>query len=96
MIVAVSGAPKWVNRLGSKGLDLLSVKSQRRPSDRDIEVNPRAAAITDLVLWIGYLQWHFRTRGDDELREPIIRWQLGRAASLHCSLLASRPGNVMA
>ena len=38
-----------------------------------IEVNPRAAAITDLVLWIGYLQWHFRTRGDDELREPIIR-----------------------
>src|SRR5687768_6036824 len=22
----------------------------------------RAAAITDLVLWIGHLQWHFRTR----------------------------------
>ncbi|MEO8496599.1 MAG: DNA methyltransferase, partial [Planctomycetota bacterium] len=38
-----------------------------------IEVNPRAAAITDLVLWIGYLQWHLRTRGDDELHEPIIR-----------------------
>ena len=38
-----------------------------------IEVNPRAAAIADLVLWIGYLQWHFRTRGEDELREPIIR-----------------------
>jgi hypothetical protein len=28
-----------------------------------IEVNPRAAAIADVVLWIGYLQWHFRTRG---------------------------------
>ena len=28
-----------------------------------IEVNPRAAAIAELVLWIGYLQWHFRTRG---------------------------------
>jgi hypothetical protein len=27
------------------------------------EINPRAAAITELVLWIGYLQWHFRTRG---------------------------------
>ncbi len=26
-----------------------------------IEVNPRAAAIADLVLWIVYLQWHFRT-----------------------------------
>ena len=38
-----------------------------------IEVNPRAAAITDLVLWIGYLQWHFRTRGSDPLNEPIIR-----------------------
>ena len=38
-----------------------------------IEVNPRAAAITDLVLWIGYLQWHFRTRGNDPLNEPIIR-----------------------
>ncbi|QDT53782.1 hypothetical protein Pan44_18060 [Caulifigura coniformis] len=38
-----------------------------------IEVNPRAAAIADLVLWIGYLQWHFRTRGPDTLAEPIIR-----------------------
>ncbi|MEX1041570.1 MAG: DNA methyltransferase [Pirellulaceae bacterium] len=38
-----------------------------------IEVNPRAAAITDLVLWIGYLQWHFRTRGREPLKEPIIR-----------------------
>jgi hypothetical protein len=30
---------------------------------RGIELNPRAAAITDLVLWIGYLQWYFRTWG---------------------------------
>jgi hypothetical protein len=28
-----------------------------------LEVNPRAAAIAELVLWIGFLQWHFRTRG---------------------------------
>ena len=27
-----------------------------------LEINPRAAAIAELVLWIGYLQWHFRTR----------------------------------
>ena len=33
-----------------------------------IEINPRAAAIAELVLWIGYLQWHFRTRGDDAPR----------------------------
>jgi type II restriction/modification system DNA methylase subunit YeeA len=38
-----------------------------------IEVNPRAAAIADLVLWIGYLQWHFRTRGDALPREPVLK-----------------------
>jgi SAM-dependent methyltransferase len=38
-----------------------------------LEINPRAAAITDLVLWIGYLQWHFRTRGDALPEEPVIR-----------------------
>jgi hypothetical protein len=38
-----------------------------------IEVNPRAAAIAELVLWIGYLQWHLRTRGDVQPPEPIIR-----------------------
>jgi hypothetical protein len=38
-----------------------------------IEVNPRAAAITDLVLWIGYLQWHFRTRGEVLPPQPVIR-----------------------
>jgi len=27
-----------------------------------LEINPRAAAIAELVLWIGFLQWHFRTR----------------------------------
>ncbi len=25
-----------------------------------LELNPRAAAIAELVLWIGYLQWHYR------------------------------------
>ncbi|MDI9848974.1 class I SAM-dependent DNA methyltransferase [Rhodoblastus sp. 17X3] len=37
-----------------------------------LEVNPRAAAIAELVLWIGYLQWHFRTRGGVP-PEPILR-----------------------
>ena len=27
-----------------------------------LEINPRAAAIAELVLWIGHLQWHVRTR----------------------------------
>ena len=38
-----------------------------------IEINPRAAAIAEVVLWIGYLQWHFRTRGDVFPPQPVIR-----------------------
>jgi hypothetical protein len=38
-----------------------------------IEINPRAAAIAEVVLWIGYLQWHFRTRGDVSPPVPVIR-----------------------
>jgi hypothetical protein len=29
-----------------------------------IELNPRAAAIAEQVLWIGFLQWHLRTHGN--------------------------------
>lgn len=38
-----------------------------------IEVNPRAAAIAELVLWIGYLQWHYRTYGRVQPPEPVLR-----------------------
>ncbi|WP_299700529.1 DNA methyltransferase [uncultured Pontibacter sp.] len=39
-----------------------------------LEVNPRAAAIADVVLWIGYLQWHFRAHGSaTRLSNPILR-----------------------
>ncbi len=39
-----------------------------------IEINPRAAAIAQLVLWIGYLQWHFRVNGEGRAPpEPILR-----------------------
>jgi len=39
-----------------------------------LEVNPRAAAIADVVLWIGYLQWHFKTHGNaNRLGNPILR-----------------------
>lgn len=36
-----------------------------------LELNPRAAAIAELVLWIGFLQWHFRTKGGIP-SEPIL------------------------
>jgi SAM-dependent methyltransferase len=38
-----------------------------------LEINPRAAAIADLVLWIGYLQWHYRTRGNVTPPEPVLK-----------------------
>ncbi len=37
-----------------------------------IEINPRAAAIAELVLWIGHLQWHFRNKGVAP-SEPILK-----------------------
>ena len=38
-----------------------------------IELNPRAAAISEVVLWIGYLQWHFRTRGNVMPQQPVLK-----------------------
>ena len=38
-----------------------------------IEVNPWAAAVSELVLWIGFLQWHFRTYGNAAPSEPVLR-----------------------
>ncbi|MBP0617677.1 class I SAM-dependent DNA methyltransferase [Jiella mangrovi] len=37
-----------------------------------LELNPRAAAIAELVVWIGYLQQHYRTR-DGHPAEPILK-----------------------
>ncbi len=38
-----------------------------------LEKNPRAVPVAELVLWIGYLQWHFRTHGAAPPAEPILR-----------------------
>lgn len=37
-----------------------------------IELNPWAAAVAKLVLWIGYLQWHYRTYGNASPSEPVL------------------------
>lgn len=37
-----------------------------------IALNKRAAPIAELVLWIGYLRWHLKTKGEMPL-EPILR-----------------------
>jgi hypothetical protein len=37
-----------------------------------IELNPRAAALAELVLWIGWLQWQVRTQGSKSVAEPVV------------------------
>ena len=37
-----------------------------------IELNQRAAALAELVLWIGHLQWHIRTQGAASVAEPVV------------------------
>ncbi len=39
---------------------------------RGIELNGRASALAELVLWIGWLQWHVRTRGLGSVAEPVV------------------------
>ncbi len=38
-----------------------------------LEINPRASKIAEMVLWIGYLQWHFRTQGNVQPPTPVLR-----------------------
>ena len=38
-----------------------------------IEIKRWAKEITELVLWIGYLQWHHRTHGRVPPREPVLQ-----------------------
>ena len=37
-----------------------------------LEINARAVAIADLVLWIGYLKWQLRTVAADQIAEPVL------------------------
>ena len=45
-----------------------------------LELNPRAATIAEMVLWIGYLQWHFRTHGN---LNPPESDRCNRLSALH-------------
>uniref|UniRef100_UPI0013868800 class I SAM-dependent DNA methyltransferase n=1 Tax=Roseimaritima sediminicola TaxID=2662066 RepID=UPI0013868800 len=38
-----------------------------------IEINPRAAALAELVLWIGSIQWYKRTRDTVNIPEPVLK-----------------------
>jgi hypothetical protein len=62
-----------LNELGDKAafIDIEGV-SVTPEQFRGIEIKRWAKEIADLVLWIGYLQWHFRTHGDTRPREPVL------------------------
>jgi hypothetical protein len=38
-----------------------------------IDINERATTIAEVVLWIGYLQWHFKTRGRVMPEQPVLK-----------------------
>jgi hypothetical protein len=59
--------------LGGERADATAAETVDPHNLLGIELNPRAAAIAEVVLWIGYLQWHFRTRGNVSPPEPVIR-----------------------
>lgn len=63
--------------LADLGEDLVNLDLDRHTVDPHqflgLEINPRAVAIAELVLWIGYLQWHFRTRGRTLPAEPVLK-----------------------
>lgn len=57
---------------GWKPLDMTGGERVSPGQLMGLEINPRAAAITDVVLWIGYLQWHFQTYGDANRLDPPL------------------------
>jgi len=62
-----------INAYGHSGLlDLAGGTTVSPRQLLGLELNPRAAAIADVVLRIGYLQWHIRTHGLTQLAEPLL------------------------
>ncbi len=62
-----------INAYGQTGLlDLAGGTTVGPRQLLGLELNPRAAAIADVVLRIGYLQWHIRTHGLTQLAEPLL------------------------
>jgi hypothetical protein len=62
-----------INGFGQTGLlDLAGGTTVGPRQLLGLELNPRAAAIADVVLRIGYLQWHIRTHGLTQMPEPLL------------------------
>lgn len=65
----------WLGQLGETQADLEHMERTVDPQQfLGIEINPRAVAIAEVVLWIGWLQWHLRDRKSPEsFSEPILQ-----------------------
>lgn len=68
-------ARDWLAQLGDAQADLEHMERTVDPQQfLGIEINPRAVAIAEVVLWIGWLQWHLRDRkSPDSFSEPILQ-----------------------
>jgi hypothetical protein len=64
----------WLAQLGETQTDLEHMERTIDPKQfLGIEINPRAVVIAEVVLWIGWLQWHLRDRKKPEsFSEPIL------------------------
>ncbi len=60
----------FLTELGEQGEPLRTIDPHQFLG---IEKNPRAVPIAELVLWIGFIQWWFRTRERAVLSEPILK-----------------------
>ncbi|MEI8319236.1 MAG: DNA methyltransferase [Planctomycetia bacterium] len=67
-------ARDWLGQLGETQADLEHMEQTVDPKQfLGIEINPRAIAIAEVVLWIGWLQWHLRAKkSPDSFSEPIL------------------------
>ena len=54
---------------GQEGFDWMADQTVDPHQFLGIEVNPRAKEIAELVIWLGYLQWHFRTKPNAAARQ---------------------------
>jgi len=63
-----------LSEMGEKQIGLMLEDATVDPHQfLGIELNPWAASVAELVLWIGYLQWHFRTYGRASPAEPVLK-----------------------
>ncbi|MEP1441597.1 MAG: DNA methyltransferase [Hyphomicrobiales bacterium] len=59
-----------LQELGDDQLDTVTVNPEQFLG---LELNEWAVAVAELVLWIGYLQWHFRTFGKATPSQPVLK-----------------------